>query len=102
MTKFVPLNNRMLVRPETKPEKIGRIFVPPSAQGKNSDFARVVALGPGTLLKDGSRWPMPRCKPGDRIAVTGRYLNSAPHLLLDGVEHRVITANDVQAVLEEA
>jgi len=54
-----PLGNRVLVEPSASEEKsAGGIILPDSAQ-KRPQEGQVLAVGPGKLLDDGTRAPMP-------------------------------------------
>ncbi len=61
-----PLGNRVLVEPsESEDKSAGGIILPDSAQKKPQEGS-VLAIGPGKLLDDGSRAPMPVCV-GDTV-----------------------------------
>jgi len=61
------LQNRILVRRDGIPEKVGHIFIPQTAvQRPNTGV--VVSVGPGLRRRHlGYRYEMPGCIPGDRI-----------------------------------
>jgi chaperonin GroES len=96
--RFQPLSSRILVRPD-KPEDRSRggIWIPDNAK-KPTDTGVVVAMGPGMLQKDGERWPMPDCKPGDRVVYDAR--SPFPRTEIGGVELLVMRDDSVLAVLE--
>lgn len=67
---FKPMADRIIVRPDKMPDKIGRIIVPDSVKaGMKQEVSYGVALaaGPGMPRADGRRWPMPDLKPLDRV-----------------------------------
>jgi chaperonin GroES len=67
--KLQPLGDRVVVeREELESTTAGGIFLPDSAKGRPSR-GRVVSVGEGRLLKDGSRSPL-QVKPGDRVLFT--------------------------------
>jgi co-chaperonin GroES (HSP10) len=59
---FLPLADRVVVRPHPLPERIGLIYVPDSAKERMKHELRrgtVLAMGPGMPTVVGKRWPMP-------------------------------------------
>ena len=67
--KLQPLGDRVVVeREELESTTAGGIFLPDSAKGRPSR-GRVISVGEGRLLKDGSRSPL-QVKPGDRVLFT--------------------------------
>lgn len=68
---FRLLGDRFLIRPDKLPEKVGSLFVPAGLarelQQKSGLVGTVVYMGPGMLMRDGGRWPMPNVRPGDRV-----------------------------------
>jgi len=61
------LQNRILVKRDGIPEKIGMLFIPQTAVHKPNTGV-VVSVGPGLRKKHlGYRYEMPGCIPGDRI-----------------------------------
>jgi co-chaperonin GroES (HSP10) len=90
------IGNAVLVRPDPKEERVGRIFIPQSAQ-KRGDAATVVSMGPGILTKKGERWPMPDVQVGSRVFVHPGGLASGPTLEIDGVKHVFVRSDDLLA-----
>ena len=67
--KIKPLGDRIVVRREESPETTaGGIVLPDSAKNKPQK-GKVLAIGPGRLLKDGSRKPL-QVKEGDTVLFT--------------------------------
>ena len=68
---FRLLGDRLLIKPDKAPDRIGSIFIPPSSgeahRRATGLFGTVMFMGPGMLCSDGSRWPMPEVRPGDRV-----------------------------------
>lgn len=93
---FRPLNNRILILPDKLPEKYGRIIIPKGAKQPPPLRGLVLAMGPGMLMRNGNRWPMPPVEPGvDRIA----YAFGAGLVVdLDGTRYLLIRDDDVLAV----
>ena len=94
--KFRPLHDRVLVQriEETQKTK-GGIIIPDTAQEKPQE-ARVIAVGSGRVLDDGTVRPV-EVKKGDRI-LFGKY--SGSEIKLDGEEHIILREEDILAVLE--
>ena len=75
-----PMHDRVLVRAEQPPEKVGRIFLPETLQTNktsatadiNAIKAVVIAVGPGKRDEDGWRVPT-SYKPGDKVWVSSRW-----------------------------
>jgi chaperonin GroES len=94
--KFRPLHDRVLVQriEETQKTK-GGIIIPDTAQEKPQE-ARVIAVGSGRVLDDGTVRPV-EVKKGDRI-LFGKY--SGSEIKLDGEDHIILREEDILAVLE--
>ena len=94
--KFRPLHDRILVqRIEEQNKSKGGIIIPDTAKEKPQE-GRVVAVGSGRVLEDGSVRPL-EVKKGDRI-LFGKY--SGSEIKLDGEEHIILREDDVLAVVE--
>lgn len=59
-------------------------------------FAQVVELGPLAYKRPDMIQAGPWCKPGDTVLIS-KYAGS--RILVDGVEHRVINDDEIQAVV---
>jgi chaperonin GroES len=67
--KVRPLGDRVIVRRQEADQKTARgIYLPDSAQ-KKPQFGKVIAVGNGKLLKDGTRRPL-QLKEGDTVVFT--------------------------------
>jgi len=68
---FKVLANRVLVKPDPPQEKIGSLYVPQTARDRlrrESGCTGIVRhIGPGMLMSNGDRWPMPDIQVGDRV-----------------------------------
>ena len=94
--KFRPLHDRILVqRIEEQNKSKGGIIIPDTAKEKPQE-GRVVAVGSGRVLEDGSLRPL-EVKKGDRI-LFGKYTGS--EIKLDGEEHIILREDDILAVVE--
>jgi len=93
--KIRPLHDRVLVkRIEEEAKTKGGIIIPDTAKEKPQE-GRVVAVGNGKVLEDGTVRPLD-VKAGDRI-LFGKY--SGSEITLDGDEHIILREEDVLAVL---
>ena len=91
-----PLYDRVLVkRLESEEKTAGGLFIPDTAKEKPIE-ARVVAVGAGKILDDGSQ-RKPEVKAGDRV-LFAQY--SGSEVKLDGEEHLILREEDILAVLE--
>ncbi len=93
-----PLGDRIVVRRFAAQEKTaGGILLPDTAKNKPQK-GEVLAVGPGRLLKDGTRRPL-QVKNGDKILFTnwaGDEFREKP-----GSEILLMREEDVLAVIEE-
>jgi chaperonin GroES len=93
--KIRPLADRIVVkRLDAETKSKGGIIIPDSAKEKPVE-AVVVAVGNGKHLKNGQLRPL-SVKEGDRILL-GKY--SGTEVKLDGVEHVILSEDEVLAVL---
>lgn len=100
---IVPMDLRVLVRPDGPGAMIGSIHIPESVQDKER-FAQckgtLIAVGENAWEEAASRSPhFTKPSPGDRILIAkygGVLLKGA-----DGVEYRIMNDEDVVARLEE-
>jgi chaperonin GroES len=91
-----PLHDRVLVkRLESEEKTSGGLFIPDTAKEKPIE-ARVVAVGSGKVLEDGSV-RKPDLKAGDRV-LFAKY--SGSEVKIDGEEHLIMREDDILAVLE--
>ena len=66
MVNFVPLSERVVIKPMEKESTTkGGIYIPDTAKERPQE-GEVVAVGPGRVSDDGSRIPMELAK-GDRV-----------------------------------
>jgi chaperonin GroES len=96
--KVRPVGDRILVEPVEEKENKGRkggIIIPDTAKEKPMESV-VVALGTGKTGDDGKKVPF-EVKKGDRVLVN-KY--GGTEIKLDGKEYRVLTSDDILAVIE--
>ena len=92
--KVRPLADRIVVKRVAQEEKTkGGIIIPDSAKEKPVE-GLVVAVGNGKVLKNG-KVRASAVKSGDRV-LFGKY--SGTEVKVDGVEHVILTEDDVLAV----
>jgi chaperonin GroES len=66
ISQIRPMADRVFIKPDAPAEKIGSLFIPHTARAKTGT-GTIVAMGPGMLKKDGTRWPMPDVPIGARV-----------------------------------
>ena len=94
--KIRPLHDRVIVkRLEEERTSPGGIVIPDSAAEKPSQ-GKVVAIGKGKILEDGSVRPLD-VKAGDKI-LFGKY--SGTEVKVDGEDLLVMREEDIMAVIE--
>jgi chaperonin GroES len=99
---FRCLGDRILVKADKPREKTrGGLFIPATAQKKaqrDSGLTGIVRhIGPGMLCDDGTRWPMPDVRIGDRVV----YLDQPwPTMKMGDDELTVLRDDGVLAVVE--
>ena len=92
--KIRPLHDRIVIkRLESEAKTKGGIIIPDAAKEKPIE-GRVVAVGNGKLLKNGTLRPLD-VKVGDTVLI-GKY--SGNEVKLDGDEHVLIREDDILAV----
>ena len=93
--KIRPLADRLVVKRIAQEEKSkGGIIIPDTDKEKPIE-GEVIAVGSGKVQKNGKVRPLD-VKAGDRV-LFGKY--SGNEIKLDGVEHVILTEDDVLAVL---
>lgn len=91
--KFHPLDDRLLVEPlEAEEQTTGGILLPDAAREKPTQ-GRVVAIGPGKQLDDGSRAPM-AVAVGD-VVVYNKY--GGTDVTLEDTDYKVLRESDILA-----
>jgi len=95
--KIRPLADKVLVeRIEAESKTAGGIVIPDSAK-ERPQRGKIVSVGEGKLLEDGSRSRM-QVKKGDEVLFTN-YAGS--EVKLDGKEYMIMDETDIMAVIEK-
>ena len=95
--KIRPLADKVLVeRIEAESKTAGGIVLPDSAKEK-PQRGKIISVGEGKLLEDGSRGQM-QVKKGDEVLFTS-YAGS--EIKLDGKEYIIMDETDIMAVIEK-
>ena len=91
-----PLGDKVVVeRDETEEKTKGGIYIPDAAKDKPSR-GKIIAVGTGKLLDDGTRGEM-QVKKGDRILFT----SYAPETIrIDDDEYLLMSETDILAVID--
>ena len=91
-----PLHDRIVVkRLEEQDKTAGGLYIPDTAKEKPIE-ARVVAVGSGKILDDGTV-RKPALKAGDKILFS-KY--SGSEVKINGEEHLIMREDDILAVIE--
>ena len=94
--KVRPLGDKILVkRAEAQTKTKSGLFLPESAKEKPQE-ATIVEVGDGKLLDNGKRAPF-QVKKGDKVII-GKW--GGTEIKIDGVEHLVLTEEDILAVVD--
>ena len=96
MSKLRPLNDKIIVkRLEAETKTKGGIVLPDTAKEKPKQ-GKIVAVGNGRLLKDGTRQKM-QLKKGDTVIFTSYAGTEAK---IDGKDMLIMSEEDVLAIIE--
>lgn len=92
-----PLGDRLIVEPVSVDEitKAG-IILPDTIDKEKPEKGKVLAVGPGKLLENGSRIPL-EVKVGDMV-VFKKY--SPDEVTIDDKVYLVLSENDIMAIVE--
>ena len=94
--KIRPLQDRIIVKRVKEEDKSkGGIIIPDSAKEKPVE-GKVVAVGKGKVLEDGTLSPM-EVKSGNRI-LFGKYAGT--EVKIDGEDHLIMREEDVLGIIE--
>jgi chaperonin GroES len=94
--KIRPLHDRIIVKRIAEEEKTkGGLIIPDTAKEKPLE-GRVIAVGNGKVLEDGTVRPLD-VKPGDRVLFV-KY--GGNEIKIDGEEHLMLREEDILAVVE--
>lgn len=91
-----PIGDKVVVEVFEEEEKTaGGIYLPDTAKKKPQE-GRVVAVGPGRVLQDGTRAPM-AVKVGDRV-IFSKY--GGNEVEVDGKEYTILDEDQIYAIRE--
>ena len=94
--KIRPLGDKVVVKASTAEERTAGGIVLPDAARERPQQGKVVAVGPGRVLENGSRAPM-AVKEGDTV-VYSKY--GGNEIKLDGEEFLILDQESIYAVQE--
>lgn len=91
-----PLSNKIILEAVTAEEKTkSGLFIPDTINQEKPEQGKVLAVGPGKLLKNGERSKMD-VKVGDTV-IFSKY--SPSEIKLDGKEYLVVSEEDILAIV---
>jgi len=91
-----PLGNRVVIKPRKEEEVTASgIYLPGTADKEKKAEGEVVAIGPGTLLKDGTRGAM-EVTIGDTVLFEKW---GGEDVEVKGEEYKIISQNKILAIL---
>ena len=95
--KLRPLDDRVIIKQSEAEEKTaGGIFLPDAAREK-PQIGKVVSLGPGKVLEDGTRGKM-SVKKNDEV-IYAKYIGN--EVEIDGKKFVIIRENDILGIVEK-
>lgn len=95
--KIKPLSDKILVqRLEAETKTAGGIVLPDSAKEKPQQ-GKIVSVGPGKTLEDGSVKKM-QVKKGDKVLFTSY---AGTEIKVSGKEHLIMNESDILAIIED-
>ena len=95
--KLKPLHDKVLIAKTAEEEKTeGGIIIPDTVDKERSQEGKVVAVGSGKILEDGSVKPMD-VKKGDKV-IFGKY--GGAEIGIEGVEYIILREDEILAVID--
>jgi chaperonin GroES len=94
--KIRPLGDKVVVKASTAEERTAGGIVLPDAARERPQSGKVIAVGPGRVLENGSRAPM-AVKEGDTV-VYSKY--GGNEIKLEGEEFLILDQDSIYAVQE--
>lgn len=95
--KIKPLDDRVVVKPQDAEEKTAGGIVLPNAAQEKPMMGKIVEVGTGKLLDDGSRVKM-SVKKG-QVVVYGKYGGS--DIEIDGTEYKILRESEILGIVEK-
>jgi len=96
-TTVAPLDDRVVVLPDTAEERTASGIYLPEAAKEKPQTGTVIAAGPGKLTDSGERGKL-SVKKGDTV-LYGKYAGS--EVEIDGVEHKIMRESELLAIIEK-
>ena len=96
-TTVTPLDDRIVVLPDTADERTESGIYLPEAAKEKPQTGKVIAAGPGKLTDSGERGAL-SVKKGDTV-LFGKYAGS--EVDIDGVEHKIMRESELLAIIEK-
>jgi chaperonin GroES len=93
--KIQPLSDHVLIETIQEPKKKGSIILPDTVDKERSEKGKIVAVGPGSLDKNGNRVPID-VKKGN-VVLFKKY--SPDEVKVDGKEYLIVKEEDILAIL---
>jgi len=91
-----PLADRILIKPISSKEEVkSGIFLPDTVEKEKSEQGKVIAVGSGKVLENGSRQPL-EIKKGD-IVLFSKYGPS--EIEIDGEDYLIAKEDDILAIV---
>ena len=95
--KLVPLEDRIVVKPQDAEEKTAGGIVLPDAAREKPLMGKVIAVGAGKLMDNGSRAAM-SVKKND-VVLYGKY--SGSDIEIDGDDYKILRESEVLGIVEK-
>ena len=95
--KLVPLDDRVVVKPQEAEEKTAGGIVLPDAAKEKPMMGKVVAVGSGKLLDNGKRVGL-SVKKND-VVIYGKY--SGSDVEIEGKEYKILYEREILGIVEK-
>ncbi|MGC3969299.1 MAG: co-chaperone GroES [Pirellulales bacterium] len=95
--KIVPLNDRVVVRPQEAESRTAGGIVLPEASREKSQEGKVLAVGDGTRIDGSDRRTLPQVSEGDRV-LYAPYSGST--VVVNGESLLILSERDILAILD--
>lgn len=95
MEKLDPLEDRILVKPDPRPDKVGNIYIPEQIQERPM-VGTVIAVGPGKKNKKGEYEEKTGLKGGERVTYAPM---AGEELEIRDEEHILIRAENIIGIV---
>ena len=95
--KLIPLEDRIVVKPQDAEEKTAGGIVLPDAAREKPLMGKVISVGAGKVLDNGSRAAM-SVKKND-VVLYGKY--SGSDVKIDGEDYKILRESEVLGIVEK-